>query len=152
MSIRKVLLVYFIALFVLVFPLYSDAAVDNALIRIGGVGTFPIDSPIGPMEDPSRPSHPAISHVFSALRDFYRPNWFELYIESEAIYALNTLHNKRLARSLPAIVGMGKTRVSSSQVYLPVILFDREDQATVWDVFLIKDTDDNWRITSITIP
>jgi hypothetical protein len=128
------------------------ASVYEGVLGLDGQGTFPLDSPIGYMEDPSQPSHPAISSAYIAMNDFYRPDWFKRYVHPSAVFALNKLHGKRLSLTLPATIAFGKAKVHSDQVFLPTLIYRTGGEFEVWDLFLTQDSDGNWLIHSITLP
>lgn len=136
----------------LIMPLGAASTVHEGVLGLYSPGKFPLLQSIGQLEDPSRPSHPAVSSVHTALNDFYRPDWFERYVQPTSIFALSRMHDKRLATTLPATIAIGMAKVRAKQVFLPVAILDAEGTYTVWDLILTEDAEGDWLIHSITIP
>lgn len=132
--------------------LVAESTVDAAILGLGGVGTLPISSPIGPLEDPSRPTHPAITAAYSALTDVYRPNWYEIHVHPNHMEALNRLYDKRLALTLPTKVALGMAKVYPSHVSVQAMVERSGEEWEVWDLILTEDSFGIWRLVSLTIP
>lgn len=132
--------------------LAAEPTVGESILALRGVGTMPVSSPIGTLEDPSRPTHPAISAAYAALTDVYRPNWFEIHVHPEFVEALNRLHDKRLAQTLPTTAVLGMAKVYPTHVYVQAMVDRGGEGWEVWDLILTEDSFGIWRLVSLTIP
>ncbi len=128
----------------------AGGSVHGGLLATGGMGLFPIDSPIGPLEDPASPSHPAVEAAYLAFDDVYHPEWYTLHVHPEVRFPFNRLQNKRLATVLPASVAIGKPRVDSTQVYLPLYLLGWDGKFQRWDSIFVGDGKGRWYLVSLS--
>ncbi|HLW21809.1 MAG TPA: hypothetical protein VKZ39_01325 [Sphaerochaetaceae bacterium] len=141
-----------ILFFLVTVTVAADSVMQEQLLARHRGGSFPQTAEFSRIEDPLRPTHESVRVVYQAMRDFYGTSWFDQYVHSEEVPALNRLHGRLLASVLPATFTVGEASIYPDYTLVPILVKQAEMVSQRWNLILSEEERGVWKIVTLVLP
>lgn len=122
----RTLSVLALILVIYLFPLYSYATLQEAMIDEPFTSVMPQHHVIGLLADPLRAADDIIQLCYEAFGSEYSLQWYEQYVDPSARFLISKTYDPLLASVLPAQIVVANTQRIGNQT-LVTLYFEQEE-------------------------